>query len=92
MKIITKNIKTVVLVIIASFIFTKITLSQEVKHENQGNDGMGYSIYGGNILDVEELNKKFKNKGYSKIPENFFCVGGGGHGIINNSWIIGGEG
>ena len=54
--------------------------------------GMGYSIFGRSFLDLKDFNAKLESNGYSAITENFFSVGGGGHGIIKNKFIIGGEG
>jgi len=54
--------------------------------------GMGYSMFGRSIINLTDLNKKFESNGYSTISEKFFAVGGGGHAIINNRLIIGGEG
>ncbi len=70
-------------------IFTLPCLSQ-IKPTTSA--GMGYSLYGTNRLDIEDLNTSLKNNGYTKFSTNFFCVGGGGHGLINDKWIIGGEG
>lgn len=56
-----------------------------------GSGGMGYSIFGQGTLSLEDLNTKLKAKGYTGFSETFFSVGGGGHYILENQWIIGGE-
>lgn len=54
--------------------------------------GMGYSMFGRGTIDIGALNSHLERKGYSGMSDNFFSVGGGGHGMITNRIIIGGEG
>ena len=58
----------------------------------QESGGMGYSMFGSNTINLDDLNAKLASHGYTTLSDNFFSVGGGGHGIINSKWIIGGEG
>jgi len=53
--------------------------------------GMGYGMFGTSIIDMSDLNAVLVRNGYSELSDSYFSVGGGGHSIINNKWIIGGE-
>ena len=87
------KIASVLIVVTATLILFSTTSQSQglVKHAREGG-GMGYSMFGWGTLDIEALNSRLESKGYSSMSDNFFSVGGGGHGIINNKVIIGGEG
>lgn len=86
------NVVTIFLVIIFLniFFFSNAVAQEQPKGSNEVGGG-GYFMFGWNLLDIEELNSKLENKGYSALSDNFISFGGGGHGIINKL-IIGGEG
>jgi hypothetical protein len=87
-----KMIATLTILMIVSILFTNISQAQEIAPIAKESGAVGYSMFGRSIIDIKDLNAKLESKGYSEIPDNFFSVGGGGHGIINNRFIIGGEG
>jgi hypothetical protein len=60
--------------------------------KGQEKGGMGYSMFGNATINIDDLNAELASKGYAKLSDSFFSVGGGGHGIVNSKWIIGGEG
>jgi hypothetical protein len=70
---------------------TVVAQGQKVTASAKENAGMGYFMFGTNIIDLGPLNSRLESKGYPKFSDNFFSLGGGGHGIINRV-IIGGEG
>ncbi|MBN2103578.1 hypothetical protein JW835_06000 [bacterium] len=86
--------KTVVVitVIIAVLSFAAVSQGQEEAPAVKVKGGMGYSIFGKSTIDIGSMNDKLESHGYTRLSENYFCVGGGGHSIIKNRWIIGGEG
>lgn len=53
--------------------------------------GKGYCMFGPTLMNLNDLNTKLKNKGYTEFSNNFVSLGGGGHAVINKM-IIGGEG
>ena len=84
--------EVMVLVVIAAVIsFAASSLGQEEAPAVKERGGMGYSVFGFSTIDISNLNTKLESKGYTALPESYFCVGGGGHSIINKRWIIGGE-
>jgi hypothetical protein len=87
-----KIFATLTVVVAVSILFANISQGQEITPATKEGGGMGYSMLGRSTIDIKDLNTKLESKGYSKISDNFFSVGGGGHGIINNRLIIGGEG
>ncbi len=87
------NIANILIVVaVASILFTATSQSQGLLQHARESGGMGYSMYGWSTLDIEALNSRLERKGYSSMSDNFFSVGGGGHGIIDNKVILGGEG
>jgi hypothetical protein len=80
-----KTIYSLTIVIVMSLFFTDVSQGQGIK------GGMGYFMFGGSTIDIEALNSRLEDKGYSKISPSFISLGGGGHGIIGR-WIMGGEG
>ncbi len=70
-------------------ILSSLSLAQEKATKSGG--GRGYCMMGWSTLDLDELNVRLKSKGYTEFSNNFFSIGGGGHGIINKL-IIGGQG
>jgi hypothetical protein len=77
--------------IVAVLLFAAVSQGQEEAAAMKEEGGMGYSIFGNSVIDIENLNAKLASNGYTKLNESYFCVGGGGHSIINKRWIIGGE-
>lgn len=55
-------------------------------------EGRGYFMIGGNWLDMDELNSRLKDNGYAEFTDSFLSLGGGGHGIVRERIVIGGEG
>ena len=55
------------------------------------HEGKGYLLLGGGALGIGKLNDRMTDNGYSRFSNNFFSIGGGGHGVIRRL-IIGGEG
>jgi len=80
------------LILCISLLYGHFIQGQEITSASSEKGGVGYSMFGRSILDLGDLNSTLENNGYPAMSENFFSVGGGGHGIINNRWIIGGEG
>jgi len=70
-------------------IFSSVIFAQEKAKKSGG--GRGYCIMGTSIINIDDLNTKLKSAGYPEFSNNFFAIGGGGHGIINKV-IIGGQG
>lgn len=87
----TKTVATLTLMAVMSLFIVGIAQSQEVTSEAKKEEGRGYFMFGGSILDIDGLNSRLESKGYSKFSDNLFSLGGGGHGMINRV-IIGGEG
>ena len=87
-----KSAVMVIAVVVASILFVSFVQAQETKKCVKEQGGMGYSIFGNSTIDIANLNTKLEGNGYTKLPESYFCVGGGGHSIINKRWIVGGEG
>lgn len=85
-------IVTFTVAIVVSILFANISQGQEKTPVAKESGGMGYSMFGRSAIAINDLNAKLESKGYSRISDNFFSVGGGGHSIINNRLIIGGEG
>lgn len=75
-----------------SIVVAQICRGQETAQVAKESGGMGYSMFGSGTIGINDVNAKFESKGYSMMSDDFFSVGGGGHAIINNRWIIGGEG
>jgi hypothetical protein len=53
--------------------------------------GMGYFMIGACLMNLDNLNSRLTDNGYTGLSDNFFTLGGGGHAILNRM-IIGGEG
>ncbi len=87
-----KIANVLIIVAVASILFATNSQSQGLSQSVREGGGMGYSMFGWSTLDIEALNSRLERKGYSSMSDNFFSVGGGGHGIINNKVILGGEG
>ena len=49
-------------------------------------------MVGGNQLDMDDLNVRMKDNGYTEFSDNYLSLGGGGHAIINDKIVLGGEG
>ena len=54
--------------------------------------GRGYFSFGVHFLDIDDLNDRLSNQGYTEFPTYFYTIGGGGHGILENGIVVGGEG
>ena len=76
----------IILILSAAFIS-----AQESEPAVRESGGMGYSIFGKGRINIDDLNTKLKSKGYAGLSDDFFCVGGGGHSIINDQFVLGGE-
>ena len=89
-----KTMLFVSLVIVIFFILLPFSnlCAQEEAGVSIENGGMGYSIFGQSMINLDDLNAALESKGYTGMSNSFFAVGGGGHAIINNRLIIGGEG
>ena len=87
-----KIVTALTAVVVLNILFANIAQGQEIAPGVKEGGGMGYSMFGRGTIDIKALNSKLESKGYSTLSDNFFSVGGGGHGIINNRLIIGGEG
>ena len=79
-------------IVIVGVFFANFSLSQETVSLKKESGGMGYSMFGNTTIDIKSLNNRLASKGYPTMSDNFFSVGGGGHGILTNKVIIGGEG
>ncbi len=86
-----KTMVMTIAVIAAALSFAAFSQEQEEAPAVKEQGGMGYSIFGNSTIDIANLNSKLESNGYTKLSESYFCVGGGGHSIINKRWIIGGE-
>jgi hypothetical protein len=82
-----KMIAILTIVVGVGFSFTNVSQGQEIEYED-----VQYGMVGGSIIDIKDLNSRLEKKGYPKISDNFISLGGGGHVVINNKVIIGGEG
>lgn len=71
-------------------IFISILHAKSIMANEDG--GMGYFMFGTTQIKINELNKMLKDNGYPECEENLTSFGGGGHGIIKDKVIIGGEG
>jgi hypothetical protein len=58
---------------------------------NKG-EGAGYFMIGSNWLDMDELNSRLRDNGYTEFSDSYLSLGGGGHGIVRGRYLIGGEG
>ncbi len=87
----TRKTAVVITVIFTIILFAAVSQGQEKTSTGKEEGGMGYSVFGNSMIDIENLNAKLASNGYTKLSESYFCVGGGGHSIINKRWIIGGE-
>jgi len=89
-----QNYLTISIMVATFFSFFSIVPSTGFSQATSSGSsiGLGYSMFGRNILDLDAFNSRLNIKGYSKISENFFSVGGGGHAILSNKILIGGEG
>jgi len=87
-----KRIAAYILLLIISFLWANFTQGQKIKATSIESGGMGYSILGKSFINLGDLNSHLESRGYTAMSDNFFTVGGGGHAIMGNRWIIGGEG
>ena len=80
---------TLISLLVLFLIFSSMSFTQEKAKKSGG--GRGYCMMGWSMLDIDELNALLKSKDYKEFSNNFFSIGGGGHGIVNKL-IIGGQG
>ncbi len=75
------------------FLFSILCFSSPLSaSSDEDNDGaMGYFMFGGNAFDLEPLNSRLAEKGYSAFSDELYSLGGGGH-IVIGDFIIGGQG
>lgn len=78
-------------ILLFALLFVNLAYAQEKPQPMSVSGGLGYFMFGGNILSIGDLNTRLENKGLPKFKSTFTSVGGGGHAIINN-FVIGGEG
>ncbi len=86
-----KNFTVSALVLVLTFSLSFNSYSQEGRSAINVSGGVGYSMLGTGMLNLNNLNSMLESNGYPALTENFFMVGGGGHSVINRL-IIGGEG
>jgi hypothetical protein len=55
-------------------------------------EGRGYFMVGKSFLDMDELNTRLKENGYATFSDSPVSLGAGGHGIVRDRFVIGGEG
>ncbi len=55
-------------------------------------EGRGYFMIGGSLLNVDDLNASLSENGYSELSDSYLSLGGGGHGIVRGKIVVGGEG
>jgi hypothetical protein len=85
----TKTINILTAMVIVNIFFAGIIYGDEAARES---GGMGYSMFGNSTIGISDLNAQLESKGYARLSDSYFSVGGGGHGIVNSKWILGGEG
>lgn len=87
---------TSLVALITLILLTGLLLGEEKIEETpmvQGKKGgKGYFLVGNRTLDIKGLNSRLKNAGYATLSDKSTSLGGGGHCVIKNKWIIGGEG
>jgi hypothetical protein len=88
----TKIVTPFTVAVAVIILFANFSHGQETSAVTKESGGVGYSMFGRGTIGIGGLNTKLESKGYSRMSESFFSVGGGGHGIVNNRMIIGGEG
>lgn len=81
-------------VLIIPFIFSVPAAAQDDSDDTnyEDNQGRGYFMFGAHFLDIDDLNARLSNLGYTEFPSYFYTIGGGGHGILESGIVIGGEG
>ena len=83
---------TFALAVVIVILFSNISQAQEMTPAAKESAGMGYSMFGRGTIGIEDLNAQLESAGYSRMSDNFFSAGGGGHAIVNSRFVIGGEG
>lgn len=84
-------VKALGVIVVLCLNFPATGHSQEPLNQIRETGGMGYSMFGRAMLDLDALNSRLEDKGYTAMSDNFFSTGGGTHWIFKNGVIIGGE-
>ncbi len=82
-------------VVTAMIIFSVIIISSGeavCEEEKQKLDFRGYFMIGGSTLDIDALNSRLGNKGYSELSDTFTSIGGGGFIKVSDKVLLGLEG
>ncbi|MFC1692730.1 hypothetical protein ACFL1R_04415 [Candidatus Latescibacterota bacterium] len=79
----------VMIIFSVSFIFSSEPVCEE---EKQKHDFKGYFMIGGSTLDIDALNSRLGNKGYSELSDTFLSIGGGGLIKGSDKVLLGFEG
>lgn len=79
------------LIAVFCVLFSTAGHSQELASGAHEAGGMGYSMFGRAMLNLDALNSRLEERGYSSMSDNFFSTGGGMHWIYKNGLILGGE-
>lgn len=79
------------LIAVFCVLFSTTVHSQERASGAHEAGGMGYSMFGRAMLDLDALNSRLEERGYSSMSDNFFSTGGGMHWIYKSGLILGGE-
>ncbi len=87
----TKRIVFKSLMVVLTLGCLAVSFSQADGFSRKG-EGRGYFMIGGNSLDMDELNSRLKDNGYAEFSDSPISLGGGGHGIVRERIVIGGEG
>lgn len=63
-------------------------------HDDRADEGAGFGYFeaGWQRIFIGELKGAVRSAGYPAVSDNFATFGGGGHAVIRNFYIVGGEG
>jgi len=79
------------LLTLMGFLLVTNAESQEAISKVKKAEARGYFMFGGSTIDIDALNSRLENKGYSGLSDDFVSFGGGGH-VIMDRVILGVEG
>ncbi|MBM4176006.1 MAG: hypothetical protein FJ213_07515 [Ignavibacteria bacterium] len=80
-----------IITILLSIVLCTTAFSQEETISKDDAGGRGFFMLGWSMMNLDELNTKLENRGYSKLSDNFISFGGIGYGMIG-SILLGGHG
>lgn len=86
-----RSARVAVILVIVMLALPAAACTQAEESETRG-EGRGYFMFGGNQLDMDDLNLRLKESGLTRFSDNYLSLGGGGHAIVNDRIVIGGEG